>query len=321
MRVRKWWPARLGLVAFCLIWTGCGGSDVPDPESDSHAATAEAAPPVASAPAPASVAENAVEPAAAPAEATSKAAPAPAESPSPQPKSEEPAANDTQLALADPSKPAEPNSGSPASTSLETSSNSDAPETATRGGSSRIPADPATLARESASTSSHPPVNSGSTTPPVGSGSVNPNPSAPPPVPNFRTPVGAVTAFLNALKVKDPERLAEATALRAPTEAKPRNRDLFSAILEKSLTEEDLNELAIKLDGFQIVDFNPPHSSARLGVILMKPSRNGSQLIRTITARHEKAGWKVVDISGQGELEKPILIPRGFGTGHSDGRR
>jgi len=99
------------------------------------------------------------------------------------------------------------------------------------------------------------------------------------------------------------------TALHAPYEAKPKNRALFTAILEKSLSEEDLNELATKLDGFQIVDHNLP-STGRMGIILMKPGVNGARLIRTITARHEKAGWKVVDISGQGELEKPILIPR-----------
>jgi len=139
--------------------------------------------------------------------------------------------------------------------------------------------------------------------------------------PDFRTQYGAVTAFLNALKFKDPEALAEATALRAPTEAKTKMRNLFSAILDKSLSEEDMNELATKLEGFQIAEHNAPISTGRLGVILTKPGQNGSILRRTITVRKEKAGWKVVDISGQGELEKPSLIPRGMMRGGAGGGR
>src|SRR5947209_5082083 len=39
------WNARryaLGLAGLCLTWVGCGRSDVPDPDSDSHAATGSA---------------------------------------------------------------------------------------------------------------------------------------------------------------------------------------------------------------------------------------------------------------------------------------
>jgi hypothetical protein len=35
--------------------------------------------------------------------------------------------------------------------------------------------------------------------------------------------------------------------------------------------------------------------------------------------RHEKSGWKVQDISGEGELEKPIIVP-GM-RGRTGGRR
>jgi hypothetical protein len=132
---------------------------------------------------------------------------------------------------------------------------------------------------------------------------------------DFHSHYGAVTAFLEALKAKDPVLLREATALRAPTEAKPKNQPLFTAILEQSLSEDELTELASKLEGFQIVDANQAKSTGRFSYILMKPGKNGSRLVRTITARHEKKGWKVVDISGQGELEKPLLIPRMGGTG------
>ena len=61
---RIWWPARLGLLGLCLIWAGCGDSDIPDPESDSHAATESTTLPVASNPAPAPAEEKSAEPAA-----------------------------------------------------------------------------------------------------------------------------------------------------------------------------------------------------------------------------------------------------------------
>lgn len=128
---------------------------------------------------------------------------------------------------------------------------------------------------------------------------------------SFHTPWGAVNLFLNALKAKNAERLAEATALRAPTEASgTKNQKLFAAILEQSLSEDDISDLANKLEGFQIVGQNEPKSSGKLGIILGKPGKNGESYRRVITVRHEKAGWKVVDISGQGTIEKPIVMPR-----------
>jgi hypothetical protein len=381
---RIWWPARLGLLGLCLIWAGCGDSDIPDPESDSHVATESTTLPITSNPAPAPAEEKSTEPAAAPAEpapaeAVAKAEPAPAESPSRWPKLEETASKATQVALAEKTtKPAETRPAVTASAPPATPDTTAAQEAATDAASlSNFPdvLNSASPTPNPAQTSLNPSANSGTESPtltptptldpgsnegsptrpanpqapnthhpnpsarPKSPGNVSPNPpgnsgNVPPSSPggagngvgldqqvNFHTPVGAVLAFLNALKVKDPEALKEATALRSPAEAKPRNRDLFSAILEKSLTEEDLNELATKLEGFQIVDMNQAVSTGRRSVMLMKPGKNGSRLIRTITARHEKAGWKVVDISGQGELENPSLIPRGFGMGRRGGRR
>jgi len=123
---------------------------------------------------------------------------------------------------------------------------------------------------------------------------------------DFRTPLGGVAAFISAVRAKNLERLAEATALRAPTEAAGKNQKMFTSILEQSLSSDDLDELAKKLEGFQIVGTNQPKSSGKLGVILSKPTNDGGQLIRTVTARHEKAGWKVVDISGVTEMERPL---------------
>jgi hypothetical protein len=132
---------------------------------------------------------------------------------------------------------------------------------------------------------------------------------------SFKSPSGAVTAFLAALKARDLDALTEATALHAQTEAKPGNQKLFTAILDGSLAKDELDELAKKLDGYKIIDQNDPKSSGRQGIILSKPEKNGAQMIRTITTRHEKKGWKVVDISGAGKLEKAMMPIRGMTRG------
>jgi uncharacterized lipoprotein YmbA len=131
----------------------------------------------------------------------------------------------------------------------------------------------------------------------------------------YRTPQGGAAAFLAAVKAKDLAKIAEATALHAPYEASGRNQKLFAAILDQDLAPEDLDELSKKLSGFQFAGTNDPKSSGQLGIIVTKPEGT-SVMRRTITMRHEKAGWKVQDISGQGEIEKPIVMPsmRG-GTG------
>ena len=75
---------------------------------------------------------------------------------------------------------------------------------------------------------------------------------------------------------------------------------------------------AKKLDGFTFAGTNAAKSSGQLGVIVTK--QEGTSLLRrTLTMRHEKAGWKVQDISGQGEIEKPIIMPRM--RGGTGGRR
>lgn len=127
---------------------------------------------------------------------------------------------------------------------------------------------------------------------------------------NFRTADGAVQAFLNALRAKDLSRLVEATALRAPTEASPKNQKLFASIADESMTEDDLSEFANKLEGFNIVGDNDPTSSGKVKITLGKTAKNGDIFIRTVTVRKEKAGWKVLDISGQGVLKYGTPNPR-----------
>jgi len=131
---------------------------------------------------------------------------------------------------------------------------------------------------------------------------------------NYHSPWDGATSFLNALKAKNLEKIAEATALRAPLEAVgTTNQKIFQAILNKDLGQEDLDELAKQLEGFQISGMNQAKSSAKIGLTLSKMSGN-RYLRRTITMRHEKAGWKVLDISGQGEIvgSRPAMPrPRG----------
>jgi hypothetical protein len=121
---------------------------------------------------------------------------------------------------------------------------------------------------------------------------------------DFNSPVGAVSAFLDALKAKDLKRLSEATALRASAEAKGvKNQKLFASITDESMTEDDLSELANKLEGYQVVGMNDFKSSGRAGVTLGKQATNGDYHQRTVIVRKEKAGWKVADIGGQGTVK------------------
>jgi hypothetical protein len=125
--------------------------------------------------------------------------------------------------------------------------------------------------------------------------------------PDFSSAVGGVRAFLAALRKKDAAALAEATALHAPTEASDRNRRIFEQISRQELDEEGLSQLAQKLDGFEVQGQNVPKSSNQIGVTLRKRGTGNSMLTRTIQVRKEKAGWKVLDIGGQSELDGPPM--------------
>ena len=126
---------------------------------------------------------------------------------------------------------------------------------------------------------------------------------------NFRTPYAAAATFLAALRSKDPDRLADAVALRAPIEASLKYQKVFKAILERSLAPEDLDELAKKFEGMQIISHNPPKSTNTFEIIV-GGVKGTSQFHRTITMRKEKAGWKAFDVSGAREFEKQITLPR-----------
>jgi hypothetical protein len=122
----------------------------------------------------------------------------------------------------------------------------------------------------------------------------------------YADPITAAAVFLAALEKKDLNRLAQATALRAATESK--NQELFYLILAQRLGRNDLNELAEQLSGYKLTGtITVARNTVR--ILVTKPAGNGV-LRRTLTMREEKAGWKLLDISGEGELAKPIYVPR-----------
>ncbi len=125
-----------------------------------------------------------------------------------------------------------------------------------------------------------------------------------------RTPRGAVQAFLNALKAKDRDRLAEATALRSQTEASSeKSKELFAKIVDSSISDAELDELAKRFDGYKIGGENAVHSTGRLGIYVDKRSEEGSTLRVTLMVRKEKKGWGVVDIGHSYEF-KPMGMAR-----------
>jgi len=118
------------------------------------------------------------------------------------------------------------------------------------------------------------------------------------------SPDGAVRAFLNALRAKDRDRLAEATAVRSPTEASTvKTRDLFAKIVDMSISDAEIDDLAKKLEGVHVAGENAVKSTGRLGIYVDKPTEDGGSLRVTLTVRKEKKGWGVMDISRPTEFK------------------
>jgi len=133
---------------------------------------------------------------------------------------------------------------------------------------------------------------------------------------DFHSPEGAVQAFLSALKAKDLDRLNEATALRAQVEASGKNQGLFKKIFDLSLSDSELDDLAKKLEGYQLAGENPAKSTGKIEVILRKQSeRAGGYFLRKVTVRHEKKGWGVLDIAGAQEFKPLNSMPARRNTG------
>jgi hypothetical protein len=113
---------------------------------------------------------------------------------------------------------------------------------------------------------------------------------------DFHSPIGAVRTFLSALKAKDADRLSEATARRAAIESSGKNQEMFTKILEVTLSDSEMDDLAKKLEGYQVSGENPPKSTGKVDVVIQKNEGGGAYSRRRVTARHEKKGWGVLDI-------------------------
>jgi len=112
------------------------------------------------------------------------------------------------------------------------------------------------------------------------------------------SPDGAVRAFLNALRDKDRDRLAEATALRSQTEASTeKKKELFAKVVDTSISDSELDEMAKTLDGYKVAGENAAKSTGKLGIIIRKTQENGDTVSRTVTVRREKKGWGVMDMT------------------------
>lgn len=146
-------------------------------------------------------------------------------------------------------------------------------------------------------------------------GSNDPNGLAPIGPDTFKHPGTAVMAFLRALAAKDKDQLAQATAKRAPTEAVEKHRKIFAAIVEQSISDDELDEMSTALKGFQVAQILEPKSTGRWGIVIAKQDGR-SFLRRTITTRKEKEGWKVVDIDDLYEVKAglPPVFMRGRGV-------
>jgi hypothetical protein len=153
---------------------------------------------------------------------------------------------------------------------------------------------------------------------------------------DLRSPEGAVMAFLSAAQAKDRDRLAEATASRSQKEAlieigdgskdRPRasataaaaskdtgnskNQEMFAKIVDSSISDSELDDVAKKLEGYQIAGENAVKSTGRLGIYIDKLAENGSVVRRTVTVRREKKGWGVMDISPPTEFKPAGAITR-----------
>jgi hypothetical protein len=110
------------------------------------------------------------------------------------------------------------------------------------------------------------------------------------------SPDGAVRAFLNALRAKDRDKLAEATALRAQREAATsKNQDLFGRIIDMSISDAELDDLSKKFEGFRVAGENAAKTTATLGVYVDRQTEHGDLQRITLTVRKEKKGWGVMD--------------------------
>ncbi len=82
-------------------------------------------------------------------------------------------------------------------------------------------------------------------------------------------------------------------------------KELLGKIVDLSISDTEIDELAKKLEGCQIGGENAAKSTGRLGIYVQKTTPDGSMLRYTLIVRHEKKGWGVMDIGWPTEF-KPM---------------
>ncbi|WP_435016786.1 hypothetical protein TA3x_004362 [Tundrisphaera sp. TA3] len=325
MKPLEQWLGRVVVAGICASFIGCGGSDVPDPDSDSSAVADTpvqivdqgAAPGAAPAPAeaaPAAEAETAPG-AAAPAATPDPAAVAATPDPAPAPAGEEAAAPAAPALKGDASgtdELARMVAAPPAPTEA-------APDPAATPGAPGA-ADP-TMAMAGSPTGALPPVEGSipgdpSMTVPgapgaeiPGSGGDNGDGIGANEPADFSGPWSGAVAFLSALKAKDKDRLAQAVARRAPTEAAEKYRKIFLSISDVSISDEELDEMAKAFEGYKPVQQMPAVSSGRIDIVLGN-NTGPDYRQRKVTMRKEKEGWKLLDIGKIFEFKRPKMPSR-----------
>jgi hypothetical protein len=375
------WFGRLAMAGACLVWAGCGRSDVPDPDSDSRAATSEPSSPTvdkgsrqaAADDAPAKADPNAMARNDSPAPEADK--PPPSEKPADDDKATPPAtkgdASGTDEMLKNNGSPggSTPQAAPPAGGSPPGGSSPGGPAPSVPGGGAAQDAPPSTPPGPGAGGGPSPGVPPQNGPPQNGNGNRNRGPGGgnggmgmrpganqqnargvggapgapggpgfgmPGPMNDnaaggrpggmgaaggnassapvsFHYPNTAVEAFLAALKARDKDRLTQATAKRAATEADEKHRKIFASILEGSLGDDELDEMGKALDGFRVMQVLPAKSTGRISVVVGKQDGR-DYLQRTIVTRKEQEGWKVMDITNMLEF-KPGLPALSGGRG------
>jgi hypothetical protein len=124
--------------------------------------------------------------------------------------------------------------------------------------------------------------------------------------PDFSSPFKGAQSFLDAVKSKDLDLVADAVALRSVTQGSAKNKTkYFQPLLERSAGPEVLDELATLFDGMTIEGRNDPRSTGEMGVILSKSDEKQGYMNITLQMRKEKAGWKVIDFSNLRSMGRP----------------
>lgn len=122
---------------------------------------------------------------------------------------------------------------------------------------------------------------------------------------NFTTPEKAVETFLAAVKARSLESLVTTVSRRSPDEAHVKTRPIFQSILERTITPDEIGDIATQLDGYKLMHRLPAQSTGRVEVMISKEKQDERKrhilYTRKVTTRREKNEWRILDISREAE--------------------